>query len=103
MLKHTLYIGLNDKESKIQVINTLEAYKILMNLVRAAGYDGATISEATGFYTHESGEITIEKTLRIEILFADENKTRTFAEAAKRALNQESIAIQRESIVSDLI
>ena len=103
MLKHTLYIGLNDKNSKIQVINTLDAYKILMNLVKAAGYEGATISEATGFYTHESGEITIEKTLRVEILFADENKTRAFAEAAKRALNQESIAIQRESIVSDLI
>lgn len=33
MLKFTLYVGLNDKDSKKQEISTLEAYKIINKLL----------------------------------------------------------------------
>lgn len=102
MLKHTLYIGLNDKNSKQQEINTLDAVKIVLNTVKAF-YDGGTIKECKGFYKHESGELTIESTLEVQILFADINKTRQIVNMLKVLLNQESIALQSETITSELI
>lgn len=101
--KDILFLGLNDKDTKVQVINTLEAYKIVMNSVAGVGYDGATVSECTGFYTHQSGDFVIEKSLRIEILFSDDKKTLALVDILKKAFNQESIAVQHEEIKSELI
>lgn len=101
--KNVLYMGLNDKKSKAQEINTVDAYKITMRAVQRAGYEGATITEATGFYTHESGAVVIEKSLRIEILFADDKKTAALVEDLKTLFNQESIALERIRIDSALV
>ena len=102
MKKHILYIGLNDKESKQQEISTLDAYKIIFNAVKKY-YDGATITESRGFYTHESGAVTFENSLICSILFADDDKTRQLAEDLKILLNQESIALEIQEINSSLI
>ena len=102
MKKHILYVGLNDKDSKQQEIDTLTAFKIVLNTVKKY-YDGGTIKECKGFYTHESGEITIENTLEISILFADDNKTLDLISDLKGLLNQESIALQRETVTSELV
>ena len=67
MQKYTLYLGLNDKDTKKQEIATIEAYKITTNLLTSYT-DGATIFEANGIYKHNDGNITIEKTLKIELL-----------------------------------
>ena len=101
MTKHTLYMGLNDKDSKRQQISTLEAYKIVSNLV-AKEFDGGTIYEADGVYRHDDGTIVIEKTLKIELLFAEQKDVKDFCETLKRIFNQESIAVQREEINSEL-
>lgn len=100
--KITLYLGLNDKDTKTQLINTLEAFKIVSNLITNY-FDGATIFEADGIYRHEDGTFTIEKTLRIEILFAETAPTLKLIEDLKRIFNQESIAMQKETIFSELI
>lgn len=63
--KFTLFVGLNDKDSKKQEISTLNAYKIVYNLI-ASDFGGGTISEATGIYKHDDGTIVTEITLRIE-------------------------------------
>ena len=102
MIKHILYIGLNDKDSKQQEIETLTAFKIVLNTVKAY-YDGGTIKECKGFYKHESGAVTIETTLEVSILFAEENKTLALVQDLKQLLNQESIALQIEDIKSTLI
>ena len=46
MQKYVLYVGLNDKKTKIQEISTLEAYKIITNVIVANQVDGFTILEA---------------------------------------------------------
>ena len=102
MLKHTLFIGLNDKDSKTQEVDEITAFKIVLNLVKKY-YSGGTIKKATGFYTHESGEVTTESSLELVILFADMDKTQRLAADIKTALNQESIALQVENIESSLI
>lgn len=101
MEKWTLYLGLNDKDTKRQQIATVEAYKIVSNLV-AKRFGGGTIFEARGIYTHEDGTVTEEVTLRIELLFAAENDVRAFVDTLKEVFNQESVAVQKEVINSQL-
>lgn len=99
--KFTLFVGLNDKDSKQQEINTVDAYKIISNMITIS-FDGGTISEATGIYKHIDGTFTTETTLRIEILFASMEQIRPFVTELKKVLNQETIAIQKEVINSEL-
>lgn len=50
MEKWTLYLGLNDKDTKVQKIATVEAYKVAMNIL-SQFVEGATIFEANGIYS----------------------------------------------------
>lgn len=99
--KFTLYLGLNDKETKMQKIATVEAFKIVSNLV-AKRFGGGTIFEAQGIYKHDNGVVVTETTLRIELLFAETQDVRAFVETLKEIFNQESVAVQEEDIKSDL-
>lgn len=102
MEKFTLYLGLNDKDTKTQKIGTIEAYKICNNILMNYT-NGATIFEASGLYKHEDGAIVVEKTLRIELLFVNEQTVKLIVEQLKQVFNQESIAVQSEVINSKLM
>lgn len=102
MKKFTIYLGLNDKDTKTQKIATLEAYKVVTNLL-AADFGGGTIYEARGIYKHEDGIVVIETTLRIEILFATRDQVLDLIATLKKLFNQESVALQTEDIDSTLI
>lgn len=102
MKKFTIYLGLNDKETKQQKISTIEAFKIVSNLI-ASRFDGGTIFEADGVYKHENGTFVIEKTLRIELLFVDRPAIVEFEKVLKVIFNQETIAVQEETICSELM
>lgn len=99
MKKFTLYLGLNDKDKKVQLISTLEAYKICNNILLKYT-DGATIFEANGIYKHDDGTYTIEKTLRIELLFITDEEVQTIVDKLKEAFNQEAIVVQKQIIDS---
>ena len=102
MEKFILYLGLNDKDKKIQLISTIEAYKICMNILKNYT-EGATIFEANGLYKHENGNFVIEKTLRIELLFINEKTVKEIVNELKKIFNQETIAVQKENVNSYLI
>ena len=102
MKRFTLYVGLNDKDTKTQKVDTLEAYKIVSNLL-VATVGGGTIYQAQGIYKHDNGDIVIENTLRIEIIEANENDVNYIIKTLKTILNQESIILQTENIESKLI
>lgn len=102
MRKFTLYLGLNDKDSKQQQISTLEAYKVVSNIL-ANDFGGGTIFEAQGIYKHEDGTIVVETTLRIEILFAELPAIKNLVTTLKKVFNQESIVVQEEVINSSLM
>lgn len=101
LTKFTLFVGLNDKDSKKQEISTLNAYKVVYNLI-TSDFGGGTISEATGIYKHEDGTIVTEITLRIELLFTTAEKVKNLVQDLKRVLNQESIAVQKDVVSSEL-
>ena len=108
--KCTLFVGLNDKGTKLQEISTVDASKIVYNLIRDC-FGFGTVSEAVGIYTHQDGtnQIVVENTLRVELLFFDVDKIGArasvipFIQDVKRVLNQETVAAQFEEIESELI
>lgn len=102
MTKYTLYIGLNDKDTKQQNIDTFEASKIVQNVLTDKT-GGGTIFQATGVYKHDDGTVIIENTLRVEIVAAAVDAVRAAIEIIKTVLNQESVILQTEKIQSVFI
>lgn len=101
MKNYTILLGLNDKDSKTQKYDTIEAYKIANNLVLSRiGY--GTISQAYGIYTHEDGTPVVETSLRIEIAGDDiRPKVTGLIESLKEVFNQESVMLsETESAIS---
>lgn len=99
--KYTLYVGLNDKDSKVQEIELVEAYKICTKTVQRYA-SGCTIFDAKGFYTHENGEAVTENTFRIEVMFIGDKEAHAIVNELKISLNQEAIAVTKEPIISEL-
>jgi hypothetical protein len=99
MTKYTLYIGLNDKDTKKQEIPTNGALVLLAQYLK-----DATVQECTGFYTHENGEFIIEKSLRVEKLdFSDTFDVFAAIRDLKIIFNQESIAVESVECNSELV
>lgn len=103
MRKITLYIGLNDKDTKLQEVNTLDAYKMVSNVIGV----GCTITEGRGIYKHDDGTVVSEVSLVVELLDFDNTLNREWVkskvEQIKTILNQESVAVQEQEVKSELI
>jgi hypothetical protein len=102
MTKHTLYIGLYDKDSKRQEITTIDAFKVVANIFKDTT-GGATITEAVGVYTHDNGDVVIEPSLRCEIFGAELESVYAAVKQIKVALNQESVALEECEVNSRFI
>lgn len=90
-----IYVWLNDKDTKKQEINTLEASKVAKNLACKL-FGGATIYECDGVYTHDNWDIVVEKTLKIELLQCEFSPVVEFVKTLKVAFNQESILVKSQ-------
>lgn len=101
MKKFTLFCGLNDKDTKKQEISTDDALTFIHYML-LNHCDGATISTAKGIYKHENGAIVTENTIKIELLFVDDETAKRIVEKLKNHFNQESVAVQIEDIESYL-
>ena len=99
MTRYTLTIGLFDKDTKRQKISTDIAIRIVSDLVvNVIGY--GTIHTGNGIYTHAAGAIVIEPSL---VYFVDgekeeESKIKSLAWMIKKALNQESIMMEKQEV-----
>lgn len=103
IIKYSLYLGLNDKDTKTQKIDTLEAYKILCNLLKSYNVEGFTVYNAHGFYVHDDGSFTVENTLKIELMFINEKIVDDIIKQLKIIFNQESVIKQVEKVTSELV
>ena len=99
MTRYTLTIGLFDKDTKRQKISSDMALKIVSDLVvQTVGY--GTIHNGNGIYTHAAGAVVVEPSL---VYFVDgeeeeESKIKSLAWMIKKALNQESIMMEKQQI-----
>ena len=98
--KVTLYVGLNDKDDKVQHVNTDKALAFVSD-VCARHVGGATISLCMGVYTHDNGVIVQEQTIKIELINVDEDKLLYLLKTFKHAFNQESIMVERAIVDID--
>lgn len=89
--KDVLFIGLNDKNTKKQIISNKKAYAIICATLKNQGLDGFTISLNKGVYIHDDNTITEENTYKIEIVFASNLQINNIIKELKILLNQESI------------
>lgn len=103
IIKYSLYLGLNDKDTKTQKIDTIEAYKIICNIIKGYDIEGFTIYNAQGFYIHQDKSISVENTLKIELMFIDEMVVDELIKQLKIIFNQESIIKQVEEVTSELV
>ena len=98
MKKITLYLGLNDKDTKKQELTTVDAFKIVNNIIK-----DCTIVEGLGKYTHKDGTIVNETTFIITIFdFDNTTDIKAICSQLKTVLNQESVAVSIENIESQL-
>lgn len=106
MKQYNLYIGLNDKDTRVQSIPTSVALDHVYALAWEL-FDGVTVTTGHGVYTHDDGEKIVENTVIVTVCDYDDSKAdavRTFAERAKAIFNQESIMITAQELtVCDLI
>ena len=89
---YTIFVGLNDKETKKQEMTTAEAEE-RVKAVTCETFEGATVSLAYGIYKHQNGVQVTENTIRIELVFVEEELVRDYVKDLKEFFNQESIMV----------
>ena len=102
--KFTLYVGLNDKDTRKQEIKTTNAKNLISKIFAENEIEGATFLGAEGIYTYkEDNKTETENSFKIEVLFATDNQIKKAVEKIKIKLNQESVAVVKEKIASSLM
>lgn len=96
MIKYNVYIGLNDKEKLKQIIDTKKAKNEVYKILLKNNIKGYTIYLVNGVFTNEVGDITREKTLKIELLDIKKDDILKAIQEIKKALNQECILLEEE-------
>lgn len=103
MIKYNIYIGLNDKDNKKQIVCTRRAREEVIKILNNNNINGLTMYEVMGVFKHETGEIVFEKSLKVELLEVREDEVIKSINELKRALNQESILLEKEEKEIDFI
>lgn len=83
-----LNVGLSDKDTLTQVIDTREAVQMIANLV-----GDCTIMQGFGFYTHADGRKVCETSLEVKCYGVSMDEGKEYAEILCRQLNQECICV----------
>lgn len=96
MIKYNIYIGLNDKDSKKQIVSTRRAREEVIKILNNNNINGLTMYEVMGVFKHETGEVVFEKSLKVELLEVREDEVLKSINELKTALNQESILLEKE-------
>lgn len=98
MKKYLMTIGLFDKETEKQEIETDAARDIIAYLlIDEFNIFAFTMFDCYGVYKMAStGAIIREPSIRVEIATDDELKTGAIIEQIKKALNQESVMLETE-------
>lgn len=102
-VKVTFFIGLNDKDAKVQTIDTMTAGRIVQNVFMMHEVEGATITAGKGVYRHDDGTIVSEETIIVQVFeFGEPIQVAAICEDLKIMLNQESIAVEKQETNSAL-
>lgn len=94
MEKFVMYVGLNDKDTKSQEMETKKAIDIVCKVLAKQGITDLTLQQGLGLYTHEDGTRTAENSLIITMLFVERVQVINAISDIKTILNQECVALE---------
>lgn len=99
-VKYTLYVGLNDKNTYTQIIDSQEAEKkasaICMKYV-----DGYTLTHGEGVYKDEKGGITKENSLIYTFFNVTDAQMKRIMNEMLKELNQNAILVEKQKVNDD--
>ena len=87
------YIGTKDKDTKDYKLTNEFIKQTIIDEFAKQYPNGFTITEGTGYYKHNSGEVVTEKTYIVTVL-DDVLVNVDLADVLKNKLNQECIGVQ---------
>jgi hypothetical protein len=99
--KYEIYLGLNDKDTKKQIITTSNAVEKLSKILLGTGLECFSYNLIRGVYKHSDGTIVNENTIQL-ILIEDEDINsyiKLLCELLKREFNQKSILVTQTHIL----
>jgi hypothetical protein len=97
VVKYTMYIGLNDKDTYTQLISYEEAERKVSKI--ALKYvDGFTRFAAKGAYKDEKGVVTYENSLVFQFSSATGAQMKAIMKEVLEELNQNSILLEKEKV-----
>ena len=88
----TIYIGLNDGDTKVQRFEDAKYLSILKNTCRSYGV-AFSVQIINGGYFHENGEYTEENTLMLGLMGVPEQTVTEIAKDLCAFFNQESVMV----------
>lgn len=99
----TIMLGLNDKDTKTQLVREADVLHNVEQMLAITCW-GWTVSQARWVYKHDYGTIVCENSIRIETLgFVDEDVVREFIQELKTKYNQESVLLMTQELDVDFI
>ncbi len=99
-IHYTLYIGTNDKDTYTQV-KPMDEVKQLIDAICTKYVNGFTFQTANGAWSDEKGVVTHENTIICQLDEIDEETIFQICDELRRALNQNTILIQKECVQLD--
>lgn len=99
-IHYTLYIGTNDKDTYTQ-IKPMDEVKQLVDAICIQYVNGFTFQDANGTWRDEKGVITHENTIICQFDEIDEETLFRICDELRRALNQNTILIEKECVQLD--
>lgn len=104
MIKNEINLGLNDKDLKIQLVETDAALEYVYNLAGKM-FGGCTVTAGRGIYTHDDGVQVKENSFIITVYTESEKENAgliEYRENLKKHFNQEAVYINQFYINNSL-
>ena len=97
MIETRLYVGLNDAETKEQILETEQYLQQLKNLCFTYHVPFSVGIEEGGYF-HDNGDYVEEKTLVLTLIDADKDTIRKIAEDLRVLFHQESVLLTEDVV-----
>lgn len=94
MEKATIFLGLNDQDTKTQIITTNNAVNLCKSILLRYFVGASILSNVQGVFKHEDGTIVVENSLAVILYGYSLDKVLQFVEDLKKEFNQESVTLE---------
>ena len=98
--QYVMYVGTNDKDTNLPKYSQ-ETAREIVDKICLEYFEGYTLQEATGAWTDENKQVTHEYTIVCYFDDTDRDTVNLAADEIMRALNQQTVLIEQDSIKMD--